>query len=65
MIQIIPAILTDSFEELQKAIQLIEPHTDRAHLDIAGTAWVSGNNRNATGRPVPLLLEFVRHAAKS
>lgn len=34
-----------------------------AHLDIAGTAWVSGKNRQATGRPVPLLIEFLRQAA--
>jgi len=26
-----------------------------AHLDIAGTAWVSGAKKGATGRPVPLL----------
>src|SRR5699024_4740339 len=26
-----------------------------AHLDIAGTAWNSGANKGATGRPVPLL----------
>ena len=30
-----------------------------AHLDIAGTAWLSGSKKNATGRPVPLLWEFV------
>jgi len=29
------------------------------HLDIAGTAWVSGKNKGATGRPVPLLTQFV------
>jgi leucyl aminopeptidase len=34
-----------------------------AHLDIAGTAWISGKKRNATGRPVPLLTQLVRHAA--
>lgn len=34
-----------------------------AHLDIAGTAWISGKKRQATGRPVPLLVEFLRHAA--
>ena len=33
-----------------------------AHLDIAGTAWVSGKERHATGRPVPLLIELIRHA---
>jgi leucyl aminopeptidase len=30
-----------------------------AHLDIAGTAWKSGAAKGATGRPVPLLLEFL------
>jgi leucyl aminopeptidase len=33
-----------------------------AHLDIAGTAWKSGANKGATGRPVPLLTEYLlRH----
>lgn len=36
-----------------------------AHLDIAGTAWVSGKKRNATGRPVPLLTQLIRHVARS
>ncbi len=31
-----------------------------AHLDIAGTAWVSGAQKGATGRPVPLLVEYLR-----
>jgi len=30
-----------------------------AHLDIAGTAWVSGANKGATGRPVALLMQFL------
>ena len=30
-----------------------------AHLDIAGTAWVSGKQKGATGRPVPMLAEYV------
>ena len=30
-----------------------------AHLDIAGTAWVSGEAKGATGRPVPLLAAFL------
>ncbi len=30
-----------------------------AHLDIAGTAWKSGKDKGATGRPVPLLLSFL------
>ncbi len=29
-----------------------------AHLDIAGTAWVSGANKGATGRPVGLLAQY-------
>jgi leucyl aminopeptidase len=34
-----------------------------AHLDIAGTAWKSGKDKGATGRPVPLLSEFlINHA---
>jgi leucyl aminopeptidase len=36
-----------------------------AHMDIAGTAWESGKNRNATGRPTPLLVELLRHVAHS
>ena len=30
-----------------------------AHLDIAGTGWKSGQATGATGRPVPLLLDFL------
>ncbi|ODS23930.1 leucyl aminopeptidase [Candidatus Endobugula sertula] len=30
-----------------------------AHLDIAGTAWLSGNDKGATGRPVPLLTDYL------
>jgi leucyl aminopeptidase len=30
-----------------------------AHLDVAGTAWKSGANKGATGRPVALLTHFV------
>lgn len=29
------------------------------HLDIAGTAWHSGQKKGATGRPVPMLSEFL------
>lgn len=36
-----------------------------AHLDVAGTAWVSGGkDKGATGRPVPLLTEYLLHSAK-
>lgn len=30
-----------------------------AHLDIAGSAWNSGANKGATGRPVPLLMQLI------
>jgi leucyl aminopeptidase len=30
-----------------------------AHLDVAGTAWVSGRKGYATGRPVPLLAQWL------
>ncbi len=34
-----------------------------AHLDVAGTAWTSGKNKGATGRPVPLLTTFLLNRA--
>ena len=30
-----------------------------AHLDIAGTAWLSGSSKGASGRPVPLLSQYL------
>jgi leucyl aminopeptidase len=36
-----------------------------AHLDIAGTAWRSGADKGATGRPVPLLTHFLIARAKA
>jgi leucyl aminopeptidase len=35
-----------------------------AHLDVAGTAWISGANKGATGRPVPLLMEYLRQKSE-
>jgi leucyl aminopeptidase len=35
-----------------------------AHLDIAGTAWKSGKEKGATGRPVPLLSQFLIDRAR-
>ena len=29
------------------------------HIDIAGTAWTRGDNKCATGRPVPLMLQYL------
>lgn len=34
-----------------------------AHLDIAGTAWRSGAKKGATGRPVPMLTQFLLNRA--
>ncbi|MEO8307454.1 MAG: leucyl aminopeptidase [Pseudomonadota bacterium] len=42
-----------------------------AHVDIAGTAWLSGAQKGGTGRPVPMLAEFLiqraapRHGAST
>jgi len=36
---------------------------DWAHLDIAGTAWKSGKDKGATGRPVPMLVQFLQDRA--
>jgi leucyl aminopeptidase len=36
-----------------------------AHLDIAGTASVSGDAKGATGRPVPLLADFLLTRAQT
>ena len=30
-----------------------------AHIDIAGTAWLTGKNKGATGRPVPMLVQYL------
>ena len=35
-----------------------------AHLDIAGTAWRSGAQKGATGRPVPLLTQYLIERAR-
>jgi leucyl aminopeptidase len=36
-----------------------------AHLDIAGTAWRSGAKKGSSGRPVPLLTEFMLERARA
>lgn len=35
-----------------------------AHLDIAGTAWNSGKEKAATGRPVPLFLQYLKNLSE-
>ncbi|GIU41218.1 leucyl aminopeptidase [Shewanella colwelliana] len=34
-----------------------------AHIDVAGSAWNSGANKGSTGRPVPLLTQFLINRA--
>jgi len=36
-----------------------------AHMDIAGTAWLSGTAKSATGRPLGLLAEFLIQRARA
>jgi len=36
-----------------------------AHLDIAGTAWRTGQTKGATGRPVPLLSQYLLNRANA
>ena len=36
-----------------------------AHLDIAGVAWKSGKAKGSTGRPVPLLTQFLLDRSKT
>ncbi|TAN50692.1 MAG: leucyl aminopeptidase [Methylococcaceae bacterium] len=35
-----------------------------AHLDIAGTAWKTGQDKGATARPVPLMAQFLLNRVK-
>ncbi|MFO7746822.1 MAG: leucyl aminopeptidase [Orrella sp.] len=35
-----------------------------AHLDIAGTSWLSGPQKGASGRPVPMLLDYLLNQTK-
>ena len=36
-----------------------------AHLDVAGTAWRTGSHKGATGRPVPLLMQYLLNRANA
>ena len=42
-----------------KFLQKFVGDTPWAHLDIAGTAWLSGKAKGSTGRPVGLLLQYL------
>jgi leucyl aminopeptidase len=35
-----------------------------AHLDIAGTAWRTGKQKGSTGRPIPLLMQYLLDSVK-
>lgn len=43
--------------------RFIDENQAWAHLDIAGTAWSSGKNKGATGRPVPLFMTYLKNAS--
>ena len=43
--------------------RFIEEGQAWAHLDIAGTAWISGSDKAATGRPVPLFMQYLKNAS--
>ncbi|MEP6549185.1 MAG: leucyl aminopeptidase [Gammaproteobacteria bacterium] len=36
-----------------------------AHLDVAGTAWLGGAQKGSTGRPVPLLVDFLLNRVRA
>jgi leucyl aminopeptidase len=36
-----------------------------AHLDVAGTAWLGGAQKGSTGRPVPMLVDFLINRART
>ncbi|WP_201534277.1 leucyl aminopeptidase [Psychrobacter ciconiae] len=45
--------------------RFIEDGQAWAHLDIAGTAWNSGKDKGATGRPVPLFMQYLKNSAEA
>lgn len=48
-----------------KFLQKFTGSLNWAHLDIAGTAWKSGAAKGSTGRPVPLLLQYLLDASQA
>jgi leucyl aminopeptidase len=44
--------------------RFVDEKTPWAHLDIAGTAWKSGKDKGATGRPVVLLCHYLLQRAR-
>ncbi|WP_367109048.1 leucyl aminopeptidase [uncultured Psychrobacter sp.] len=43
--------------------RFVEEGQPWAHLDIAGTAWSSDKDKSATGRPVPLFMQYLKNHA--
>jgi len=44
--------------------RFIEEDQAWAHLDIAGTAWNSGKEKGATGRPDPLFMQYLKNMSQ-
>lgn len=44
--------------------EFVDKELPWAHFDIAGTAWNDGSSKNATGRPVALVTEFLVNKSK-
>ncbi|MBI5045482.1 MAG: hypothetical protein HZC14_00495 [Candidatus Niyogibacteria bacterium] len=61
MIEIIPAINTESFEEIKQKIKMVEPYAKWAHLDAADGTFTKNtiwhNPADLAGLETPLLLE--------
>jgi leucyl aminopeptidase len=58
----LPNIHNDNYAKAIIAGCFLSRFTEKypwAHLDIAGTAMLSGKDKGATGRPLPMLLQFL------
>lgn len=49
MTEVIPAILTNSSDEFEKLIRLLEPHSERIHLDVADDVFVPNKTISGYG----------------
>jgi leucyl aminopeptidase len=56
--------LWDEYQEQLNSNSRFTKDYKWAHLDIAGTAWKSGEAKGATGRPVPLLTQYILSQVK-
>ncbi len=53
----------DQGDSVEKRLSRFAKEYDWAHIDIAGTAWKSGVDKGATGRPVALLTHYLLRRA--